>query len=73
MAQPSPQNPIQLWTTKVDREKYESYADLYAIIKTVEKLEKASLRRANDMTRSERLARRTCATLCGQRSTRPPV
>lgn len=38
----SPQEPVALWTTKAEREKYESFADLYAIIKTVEKLEKAS-------------------------------
>lgn len=33
--------PVQLWTTKKEQESYENYADLYAIIKTVEKLEKA--------------------------------
>ena len=36
-----PGEPVQLWTTKAERDKYDNFADLFAIIKTVEKLEKA--------------------------------
>ena len=35
------QQPLALWTTKGEREKYDAFADLYALIKTVDKLEKA--------------------------------
>jgi hypothetical protein len=46
MSQAAPVEPVALWTTKAEREKYESFADLYALIKTVEKLEKAYVRDA---------------------------
>ena len=46
MSQAAPVEPVALWTTKGEREKYESFADLYALIKTVEKLEKAYVRDA---------------------------
>lgn len=35
---------VKLWNDKREREMYESFADLYAIIKTTEKLEKAYVR-----------------------------
>lgn len=35
---------IRLWNDKKEREMYENFADLYAIIKTTEKLEKAYVR-----------------------------
>eukprot|EP00898_Chlorokybus_atmophyticus_P003952 jgi/Chlat1/4558/Chrsp29S04463 len=37
---------VRLWNDKKEREMYESFADLYAIIKTTEKLEKAYVRDA---------------------------
>jgi hypothetical protein len=37
----TPSQPLSLWTTKAEREKYDAFADLYALIKTVDKLEKA--------------------------------
>ena len=59
--------PVQLWTTKKEQESYENYADLYAIIKTVEKLEKARAgatppRHAGGGDQPQALRRRTCAT-----------
>jgi hypothetical protein len=44
----SSQQPLALWTTKAEKIKYDAFADLYALIKTVDKLEKvsASLSRA---------------------------
>jgi hypothetical protein len=50
MAQ-APTEPVQLWTTKAEREKYENFADLFAIIKTVEKLEKARARACGALVR----------------------
>lgn len=44
MAMASSQQPLALWTTKAEREKYDAFADLYALIKTVDKLEKACAR-----------------------------
>ncbi|GAQ86421.1 Vacuolar protein sorting-associated protein [Klebsormidium nitens] len=35
---------LKLWNDKAEREMYENFADLYAIIKTTEKLEKAYVR-----------------------------
>eukprot|EP00850_Spirogloea_muscicola_P008559 SM000045S16304 [mRNA] locus=s45:726634:727772:- [translate_table: standard] len=35
---------VKLWSDKKEREMYENFADLYAIIKTTEKLEKAYVR-----------------------------
>jgi ESCRT-I complex subunit VPS28 len=50
MSQAGGLEPVSLYTTKAERDKYESFADLYALIKTVEKLEKAYVR---DAVRSE--------------------
>lgn len=36
----SSQQPLALWTTKAEKIKYDAFADLYALIKTVDKLEK---------------------------------
>ncbi len=38
--------PVKLWTTKAERERWDAQADLYAIILTTEKLDKAFLRSA---------------------------
>jgi len=40
------EGPVKLWTNKKEREEYDSFADLFAIIKTMEKLEKAYVRDA---------------------------
>lgn len=46
MAGAAERGEVRLWTSKKEQECYENYADLYAIIKTVEKLEKAYVRDA---------------------------
>ena len=68
----SPQAPLSLWASKAEREKYESYADLFAIIKTVEKLEKVRTH-GEDALPLLTASRRTCATRCGRKSTRAPA
>eukprot|EP00002_Diphylleia_rotans_P029514 TRINITY_DN6015_c0_g1_i1.p1 TRINITY_DN6015_c0_g1~~TRINITY_DN6015_c0_g1_i1.p1 ORF type:complete len:213 (-),score=49.04 TRINITY_DN6015_c0_g1_i1:159-797(-) len=41
---PTPHSDIRLWTTPAEREQHEIRADIYSIIKTVERLEKAYVR-----------------------------
>ncbi|EFJ46026.1 hypothetical protein VOLCADRAFT_63009 [Volvox carteri f. nagariensis] len=53
---------IKLYTNKKEQALYESYADLYAIIKTTEKLERAFVRDAIDAGRYEE----ACGKLIGQ-------
>ncbi|GIL79920.1 hypothetical protein Vretimale_12538 [Volvox reticuliferus] len=53
---------VRLYTSKKEQALYESYADLYAIIKTTEKLERAFVRDAIDAGRYEE----ACGKLIGQ-------
>ncbi|GIL52775.1 hypothetical protein Vafri_8558 [Volvox africanus] len=53
---------VRLYTNKKEQALYESYADLYAIIKTTEKLERAFVRDAIDAGRYEE----ACGKLIGQ-------
>eukprot|EP00897_Mesotaenium_endlicherianum_P010550 jgi/Mesen1/9523/ME000637S08966 len=43
-ANPQEMREVKLWNDKKERDMYENFADLYAIIKTTEKLEKAYVR-----------------------------
>ncbi|KAG2453849.1 hypothetical protein HYH02_002056 [Chlamydomonas schloesseri] len=56
------QGEVKLWQNKKEQAQYESYADLYAIIKTTEKLERAFVRDAINAEQYEE----ACGRLIGQ-------